>query len=77
VLFDPVLNERIAQSMFGLAFTQVGAFHDQAVFAAFLVRHVEKNVRQRADGMSAAVNETIAGLSAVMNCNQCWQAFWL
>src|SRR6185503_6551164 len=28
VLFDPVFDERIAQSVFGLAFGQVSAFHD-------------------------------------------------
>ena len=43
-LLNPILDERIAQSVFGFAFSQVGAFDNQAILAAFVLSHVRERV---------------------------------
>jgi hypothetical protein len=54
VLLDPVFDERIAQGMLGFAFGQIGAFDNQAVFAAFVFSHGrEKKSGRRAGKVSA------------------------
>src|SRR5713226_2482760 len=57
-LLDPVLDERIAQRVLGLAFVEIGAFDDQAVLAAFILSHcAESSWTLKADAAPAFSRE--------------------
>src|SRR5215213_10447109 len=49
-LFDPILDERIAQSVFGFRLREIRAFDDETIFAHFFRLWVGRFERQNATG---------------------------
>lgn len=75
-LLDPILDERIAQGVFGFRFRQVCTFNDETVFASFIRLH---GVRRKPRGLRRLFkrvrwNRGLKETDAWRYCDRCFVA---